>query len=130
MKEIYIVKRPLKSNGVFHPVGSLIEDPTNVKLLKTKINEGKIVVLSKEMKNLGEVIAYLEVKCALDLRDKIMAALEEEVVEEKVIEAVPPVKEAPPEVKTTPEPVKVVAPVAPAAPVVKKVIPTTNKTTK
>ena len=43
----YVVKKPFKSMGKFYSVGSIIEDPTAIKRFKSKVNEGKIVVVTE-----------------------------------------------------------------------------------
>jgi len=65
---MYVVKKPFKSMGKFYGVGSIIEDPTAIKRFKSKINEGKVIVVSKD--NLQTVAAYIKAKSNVDILPK------------------------------------------------------------
>lgn len=54
--------------GKFYDVGSIIEDPTAIKRFKSKINEGKVIVVSKD--NLQTVAAYIKAKSNVDILPK------------------------------------------------------------
>ena len=54
--------------GKFYGVGSIIEDPTAIKRFKSKINEGKVIVVSKD--NLQTVAAYIKAKSNVDILPK------------------------------------------------------------
>lgn len=61
----FVVKKPFKSMGKFYDVGSIIEDPTAIKRFKSKVNEGKIVVVTKD--NLQSVAAYIKARSGVDI---------------------------------------------------------------
>jgi len=61
----YVVKKPFKSMGKFYSVGSIIEDPTAIKRFKSKVNEGKIVVVTEG--NLQSVAAYIKARSGVDI---------------------------------------------------------------
>ena len=62
---MYVVKKPFKSMGKFYGVGSIIEDPTAVKRFKSKVNEGKVIVVSED--NLQTVAAYIKARSGVDI---------------------------------------------------------------
>jgi hypothetical protein len=62
---MYIVKKPFKSMGKFYGVGSIIEDPTAIKRFKSKVNEGKVIVVSED--NLQTVAAYIKARSNVDI---------------------------------------------------------------
>ena len=62
---MYVVKKPFKSMGKFYGVGSIIEDPTAIKRFKSKVNEGKIIVVTKD--NLQSVAAYIKARSGVDI---------------------------------------------------------------
>ena len=51
--------------GKFYGVGSIIEDPTAIKRFKSKINEGKVIVVSEN--NLQTVAAYIKARSNVDI---------------------------------------------------------------
>ena len=51
--------------GKFYGVGSVIEDPTAIKRFKSKVNEGKIIVVSED--NLQTVAAYIKARSNVDI---------------------------------------------------------------
>jgi len=61
----FVVKKPFKSMGKFYGVGSIIEDPTAIKRFKSKVNEGKIIVVTKD--NLQSVAAYIKARSGVDI---------------------------------------------------------------
>ena len=63
--KLYVVKKPFKSMGKFYGVGSIIEDPTVVKRFKSKVNEGKIIVVSED--NLRSVASYIKARSGVDI---------------------------------------------------------------
>lgn len=65
---MFVVRKPFKSMGKFYGVGSIIEDPTAIKRFKSKINEGKVIVVSKD--NLQTVAAYIKAKSNVDILPK------------------------------------------------------------
>lgn len=69
---MYVVKRPFKSMGKFYGVGSIIEDPTAIKRFKSKVNEGKIIVVSED--NLQAVAAYIKARSNVDILPKFTKA--------------------------------------------------------
>lgn len=54
--------------GKFYGVGSIIEDPTAIKRFKSKINEGKVIVVSED--NLQSVAAYIKARSNVDILPK------------------------------------------------------------
>ena len=54
--------------GKFYGVGSIIEDPTAIKRFKSKVNEGKVIVVSED--NLQTVAAYIKAKSNVDILPK------------------------------------------------------------
>lgn len=54
--------------GKFYGVGSIIEDPTAIKRFKSKVNEGKVIVVSKD--NLQTVAAYIKARSNVDILPK------------------------------------------------------------
>jgi hypothetical protein len=46
--------------GKFYGVGSIIEDPTAIKLFKSKVAEGKIIEVTED--NLQSVAAYIKAR--------------------------------------------------------------------
>lgn len=70
-----VVKRPFKSGGQFYAVGTVIEDPTALRLFKQKVADGKILLVTEQ--NLESTIHYFTVKHDLpDFGKDITAALE------------------------------------------------------
>ena len=66
---MYVVKKPFKSMGKFYGVGSIIEDPTAIKRFKSKVNEGKVIVVSDD--NLQSVAAYIKARSNVDILPKV-----------------------------------------------------------
>ena len=62
---MYVVKKPFKSMGKFYGVGSIIEDPTAIKRFKSKVNEGKVIVVTED--NLQSVAAYIKARSGVDI---------------------------------------------------------------
>lgn len=54
---MFTVKRAFKSNGICYEVGSIILDPTLIKLFKTKVKEGRIIEVT--MLNYKSLAEYL-----------------------------------------------------------------------
>lgn len=69
---MYVVKKPFKSMGKFYGVGSIIEDPTAIKRLKSKVNEGKVIVVSDD--NLQTIAAYIKARSNVDILPKFAKA--------------------------------------------------------
>jgi hypothetical protein len=65
---MYVVKKSFKSMGKFYGVGSIIEDPTAIKRFKSKVNEGKVIVVSDD--NLQTVAAYIKARSNADILPK------------------------------------------------------------
>lgn len=51
--------------GKFYGVGSIIKDPTAIKRFKSKVNEGKIIVVSDD--NLQAAAAYIKARSGVDI---------------------------------------------------------------
>ncbi|NLI59424.1 MAG: hypothetical protein GX387_13130 [Clostridium sp.] len=62
---MYVVKKPFKSMGKFYGVGSIIVDPTAIKRFKSKVNEGKVIVVTED--NLQSVAAYIKARSGVDI---------------------------------------------------------------
>ena len=54
--------------GKFYGVGSIIKDPTAIKRFKSKVNEGKIIVVSDD--NLQTIAAYIKARSNVDILPK------------------------------------------------------------
>lgn len=61
----FVVKKPFKSLGKFYGIGSIIEEPTAIKRFKSKVNEGKIIAVTKD--NLQSVAAYIKARSGVDI---------------------------------------------------------------
>ena len=62
---MYVVKKPFKSMGKFYGIGSIIVDPTVIKRFKSKVNEGKIIVVTED--NLQTIAAYIKARSGVDI---------------------------------------------------------------
>ena len=62
---MFVVRKPFKSLGKFYSVGSVIEDPTAIKRFKSKVNEGKVIVVTED--NLQSVAAYIKARSGVDI---------------------------------------------------------------
>lgn len=76
---VKITAKPFKSNGVFYPAGSLLEDTAGIKLYKRRVLEGYIRTVDEH--NLDETIYYLTFRQGVskDDCDKITEAVNYEV---------------------------------------------------
>ena len=90
-----VVKKSFRSLGKFYDVGSVITDPTSVKLLKSKINFGKIIVLEKATRGLDAIILRLEAKAGRPLKEELLLLLDEEATLTEPPVTEPPVTEPP-----------------------------------
>jgi Asp-tRNA(Asn)/Glu-tRNA(Gln) amidotransferase A subunit family amidase len=71
-----VVIRPFKAGGKFYSVGSLIEDPSSVRLYKSRIGEGKIAVVDEH--NLDAVAHFLQYRSDVEKPlEKLTKALKE-----------------------------------------------------
>jgi len=61
----FVVKKPFKSLGKFYGIGSIIEEPTAIKRFKSKVNEGKVIVVTED--NLQSVAAYIKARSGVDI---------------------------------------------------------------
>ena len=77
---MYVVKKPFKSMGKFYGVGSIIEDPTAIKRFKSKVNEGKVIVVSED--NLQTVAAYIKARSNVDILQKFAKPTETKLDQE------------------------------------------------
>ena len=77
---MYVVKKPFKSMGKFYGVGSIIKDPTAIKRFKSKVNEGKIIVVSDD--NLQAVAAYIKARSNVDILPKFTKPTETKLDQE------------------------------------------------
>lgn len=74
--ELFIVKRPFRTNGEMYLVGSVIEDPTKIRLFKSKVNEGKIIKVNEV--NLDRVAEYIESRTGVDIKEAFKKRKEED----------------------------------------------------
>lgn len=58
METLYIVKRPFKTDGTLYLLGSIIVDPNEIRLFRSKVREGKIIEVKKE--DLPRMAEYVE----------------------------------------------------------------------
>ena len=91
--------------GKFYGVGSIIEDPTAIKRFKSKVNEGKVIVVSED--NLQTVAAYIKARSNVDILPKFTKT---KLIDDKLPEEPKPEEPKPEEPK----------PVAKAKVVIKK----------
>lgn len=58
---LYVVRRPFKAHGILHDVGEVIEDPTSIKLFRSRLSDRDIIELfpDNELENLTW-LEYLE----------------------------------------------------------------------
>ena len=66
--------------GKFYGVGSIIEDPTAIKRFKSKVNEGKVIVVSED--NLQTVAAYIKARSNVDILQKFAKSTEPKLDQE------------------------------------------------
>ena len=80
-----VVKRPFRTNGVYYPVGSIIKDPTGIRLYKTKVKEGKILVVTEQ--NYLDIARLLYVRYGVDIQEELSVAIAEVKQSEEVQQA-------------------------------------------
>ena len=83
---IYVTRRAFKSAGIYYAVGSVITDPTAVKMFKSKLKEKRILEVTDT--NLAHFAEYLKVRMGVDFTPVWQAALEPVV--EPVVEPAKP----------------------------------------
>jgi len=108
MDYIYVARRPFKSNGVFYEAGSIIKEPAEVKRLRGKLADRKIVRVTKD--NYSAFASFMQDKRNVSIEEALKKALYPEVEVDVVSEVVPEVEIAPevvPEVEVVPEKPKV-----------------------
>jgi len=71
--ELYIVRRPFRSNGKQYLVGDLIEDPTQIRYFKTKIYDGQVLRLDPKDKNFKSIVKYFETVLNKPMEQNILA---------------------------------------------------------
>lgn len=90
--QIILAVKNFKSCGVFYRAGQVITDPASIKMYKSKVQEGKILVLDRHSKDAVAKIKFLEQKLGVSILKEVkeyLASLEkQEEVEEKVEEKV------------------------------------------
>lgn len=59
---MWIAKRPFKSAGRMYERGQLITDPSDIKLFKSKCNEGKIIRVPEHPADQQALASYFELK--------------------------------------------------------------------
>lgn len=72
-KKLYLVKQTFKAGGKLFEAGSLIEDLSEIKLFKIRLNEGKLIPLPSEGKELDNLDHFFRERYGLDLKTKIKA---------------------------------------------------------
>lgn len=88
---MFVVKRAFKSVNKVYAVGSIIEDPTTIRLFKSKVNEGKIVAVNEQ--NINHIAEYIYNRVGIDIKKAL-------VKDKPVINEYEPAKKAKP-VKAT-----------------------------
>lgn len=63
--QLWVVKRSFRSNLGWHPVGSIITDPTGIRLFKLKVSDGKVVEITDN--NLENLTDFFKVRIGIDL---------------------------------------------------------------
>ena len=63
--KLFVVKRGFKSLGKMYNAGSIITDPADIKLFKTKLKHKQIVEVTEENKE--EIIYYFKARVGIDL---------------------------------------------------------------
>lgn len=58
---LFVVRRPFKAHGILHNVGEVIDDPTSIKLFRSRLSDRDIIELfpDNELENLSW-LEYLE----------------------------------------------------------------------
>jgi hypothetical protein len=72
--EFYIARRPFKTVGKFFEVGSIIEDPTEIRLFKTKVSDKKIVRVTED--NLLSIAEYIASRTGVSPLEKYQKYVE------------------------------------------------------
>lgn len=76
LTKIYIVRKPFKNGGEYYPVGSVITDPTGIRLFKLKVNDDKVMTVTEQ--NLDRVIHFFKERFALDVENDLKEGLSKE----------------------------------------------------
>lgn len=69
-KQLYLVKTTFKAGGIVYLAGSLVEDLSEIRLFKVRMNEGKLVPLP-EGKDLENLAYFFKEKYAIDLKARV-----------------------------------------------------------
>lgn len=70
---IYLVRRPFKSNGKFFGVGKVFTGPNTVKFIKSKVSEGRIIIVTLD--NYKELAGFFKLKFNVDIIKDLEKAL-------------------------------------------------------
>ena len=78
---VKIVKRPFKSNGVFYAAGSVITDPAEIRLYKTKVKDGRIIDVYEQ--DVDDISEYFLSKMGVDIKESLLKAFADQRAEEE-----------------------------------------------
>lgn len=92
---IYLVRRQFKNYGKIYLPGDVIASPGDIKYLKCKVSEGKILKLERKDPNTIKVLKHLEAKLNVPVLENVRAYLAEcDVKPEPVVTVEPVVTES------------------------------------
>ena len=74
METLYIVKRPFKTVGKVFLLGSVITDPTEIRLFKSKVKEGKIIEVKET--DLPRIAEYVESRTGVNPTELFQSYIE------------------------------------------------------
>lgn len=72
MPQLYLVKTTFKAGGKVFMAGSLLEDLSEVRLFKVRMNEGKLIPLP-EGSDLDNLSHFFKDKYGIDLKEQVAA---------------------------------------------------------
>ena len=122
---LFVVRRPFKACGVLHNVGEVIEDPTELKLFRSRLGDRDIIELLPEQETVNlSWLEYMEARATEAIDSRVYAlAGKEDPNEVKPVDEKPADSVVPPVIPTGTKVEKVV--IAAKAPAVKA--PATTK---
>lgn len=104
-KVLYVARRAFKCRGVLYEAGQIIENPTSITLLRSRILDRDILELTEGSRQNGAWLAYLKAKVKKPL-DKRILEICGEVVKEAPTPAPTPAPVAQPAATPATKPVK------------------------
>ena len=141
-KALYVARRNFKSRGVLYEVGQVIENPSSITLLRSRILDRDVLELFEGDKRNAAWLDYLKVRAKKPLDPRIILICGGKVDEPTPAAPVAPTAPAAPQKPATPiaatpataankpvaaKPVAAVKPAAPVKPTQAAVKPTVNK---